>query len=132
MSELQVSILTPSKVVVKSEAATYLQVPGYLGYLGILPGHTSFVTELGVGELKIGQGNDNAYFVAGGYLDVNNDVVTVMVDVAEKLKDIDRNRAEEAKKRALARLKQADMDTMRAQAALIRAQARLDLYSARK
>lgn len=133
MSELQVSILTPSKIVAKAVATSYLQVPGYLGYLGILPGHTSFVSELGVGELKIGQGNGDAYFVSGGYLDVNNDVVTVMVDVAEKLRDIDRNRAEEAKKRALARLDQkTDVDTLRAQAALVRAQARLDMSSPKK
>jgi len=128
MAELQVSVLSPSKIVAKA-TTSYLQVPGIDGYLGILPGHTSFVTELGVGELKIGEGNKEVYFVAGGYLDVNNDKVTVMVDVAEPLLNIDRKRAEEAKKRALQRLEQkkADVDIARAQAALMRAQVRLDL-----
>ena len=93
MAELQVSVLTPSKIVAKA-STTYLQVPGYDGYLGILPGHTSFVTELGVGELKIGEGDKEVYFVSGGYLDVNNDKVTVMADVAEPLPQIDRKRAE--------------------------------------
>ncbi len=127
MAELQVSVLSPSKIVAKA-TTSYLQVPGINGYLGILPGHTSFVTELGVGELKIGEGNKEVYFVSGGYLDVNNDKVTVMVDVAEHLPQIDRKRAEEAKKRALQRLEQkTDIDVVRAQAALMRAQVRLDL-----
>ncbi len=127
MAELQVSVLSPSKIVAQA-TTSYLQVPGINGYLGILPGHTSFVTELGVGELKIGEGNKEVYFVAGGYLDVNNDKVTVMVDVAELLPQIDRKRAEEAKNRALQRLEQkVDIDIGRAQAALMRAQVRLDL-----
>ncbi len=129
MAELQVSVLSPSKIVAKA-TTSYLQVPGINGYLGILPGHASFVTELGVGELKIGEGNKEIYFVAGGYLDVRNDKVTVMVDVAEHLPQIDRKRAEEAKKRALQRLEQkTDIDIARAQAALMRAQVRLDLSS---
>ncbi len=129
MAELQVSVLTPSKIVAKA-STSYLQVPGYDGYLGILPGHTSFVTELGVGELKIGEGDKEVFFVAGGYLDVNNDKVTIMADVAEPLPQIDRKRAEDAMKRALQRLEQkTDIDIVRAQAALMRAQMRLDLSS---
>jgi F-type H+-transporting ATPase subunit epsilon len=130
MAELQVSVLSPSRIVAKS-STDYLQVPSSSGYLGIMPGHTAYVTEIGVGELKLG--SNDAYFVSGGYLDVNNDKVTVMVDVAERPSEIDRVRAESAQKRALDRLeKKVDIDIMRAQAALLRAQTRLELSSNRK
>src|SRR5262245_35733902 len=129
MSELSVSILSPAKVVSKTKARQ-LQAPGALGSLGILPGHTALVSELTVGELIV----DNAesqerlvYFISGGYLDVAQDAVTVLVDVIEKAADIDVARAERAKKRAEERLeaRDASIDQARAQAALARAQQRL-------
>lgn len=131
MAELQVSIVSPSRIVAKA-TTDYLQVPSINGYLGIMPGHTAYVTELGLGELKIGQ-NGESFFISGGYLDVHDDKVTVMVDVAERPSEIDKIRAESAKKRALDRLeKKVEVDIMRAQAALARAQARIDLSSARR
>jgi F-type H+-transporting ATPase subunit epsilon len=98
--------------------------------MGILPGHTRLVSELGVGELNVtGGGQDQKYFVAGGYVDVAEDNVTVLVDVVEKPADIDAERAEKAKQRALDRLNnigsKSDVDLMRAQAALSRAEGRL-------
>lgn len=126
--ELQVNILSPSKVVTKVKAAQ-VQVPGALGYMGILPGHAKLISELGVGELTLegGEAGKQVYFVAGGYIDVSNDNVTVLVDRIEKPGDIDVARAEKAKNRALERLerKTADVDLVRAQAALLRAQQRL-------
>lgn len=128
MAELQVSILSPAKIVAQT-TATQVQVPGREGYLGILPGHTRFITELGVGQLAVDHaGTKDVYFVAGGYLDVAKDKVTVLVDVIEKAGDIDLKRAEEAKNRALDRLNdKAGIDVMRAQAALLRAETRLTL-----
>lgn len=130
MAELQVSVLSPSRIVAKS-TTDYLQVPSVNGYLGIMPGHTAYVTEIGVGELKLGSGE--AFFVSGGYLDVHDDKVTVMVDVAERPSEIDRARAESAQKRALDRLeKKVEVDIIRAQAALLRAKVRIELSSTRK
>src|SRR6476469_5930615 len=120
--QLNVNILSPAKVVAKT-TAQQVQAPGIMGYLGILPGHTRFITELGVGELTVDTGSGKqTYFVAGGYVDVANDNVTVLVDVIEKPGDIDVARAEEAKRRALDRLEhKAEIDVRRAQAALARA-----------
>ena len=130
MAELQVQILTPAKVVLKATAAK-IQIPGSLGYMGILPGHTKMVAELGVGDLTV----DSAprFFVAGGFVDVADDKVTVLVDVAERPGDIDRDRAEKAKQRALDRLQQkVGVDIMRAQASSLRAEARLSIASRHK
>jgi F-type H+-transporting ATPase subunit epsilon len=132
MADLQVQILTPAKVVAKT-AAAQVQLPGSLGYMGILPGHTKLVAELGVGELTVdAQGGKQSYFIAGGFVDVANDQVTVLVDVAEKPGDINRERAEKAKQRALDRLAQkTGVDVMRAQASLLRAEGRLAISARR-
>jgi len=65
--------------------------------------------------------------VSGGYVDVNQDVVTVLADVIEGRTEIDVARAEKAKARALARLAKptADLDVERAMASLARANQRL-------
>jgi F-type H+-transporting ATPase subunit epsilon len=129
MAELQLNILSPAKVVARTRAVHVL-VPGSQGYLGILPGHTRLIAELGVGEMSVdGEGGKKeTFFVAGGYVDVANDNVTLLADVIERPQDIDIQRAEKAKSRALDRLdKAAEVDVMRAQAALLRATTRISL-----
>jgi F-type H+-transporting ATPase subunit epsilon len=131
MAELQVNLLSPAKIVTKV-TATQVQTPAVNGDLGILPGHTKFITELGVGVLKIEgtPSGEQSYFVAGGYLEVNNDVVTLLADVVEKPNEIDRERAAKAKKRAEERLSnESDIDIARAHAALLRATQRLAIVS---
>jgi F-type H+-transporting ATPase subunit epsilon len=129
-AELEVSILSPARVVSKTPASQ-VQLPGTLGYMGILPGHTRFVGELGIGELTVdASAGKQVYFIAGGYVDVADDKVTVLVDVVEKPSDIDVGRAEKAKQRALDRLhNKAAVDLTRAQAALLRAETRLTVAS---
>ncbi|MEN9834948.1 MAG: synthase epsilon chain [Pseudomonadota bacterium] len=133
MGELNVSILTPAKVVGRFQAGQ-VQVPSSNGYLGILPGHAKLISELGVGELIVStaQGRDS-FFVSGGFIDVGGgDKVTLLVDVAEKASDIDVERAKEAKRRALSRLdEKLGVDVMRAQAALLRAEQRLTVAGRR-
>ncbi len=126
MSELQVSVLTPAKVVGKL-AAKMVEVPGKDGILGILPAHARLVAELGIGEVKVSvDGEPQVFFVAGGYVEVDKDDVKLLADVAERPSDINVKRAEQAKARALDRLNQkAGVDVIRAQASLLRAQARL-------
>jgi F-type H+-transporting ATPase subunit epsilon len=136
MSELQVSILSPAKVVTRTKA-TAVQIPGALGYMGILPGHARLISEIGIGELTLegvvateggaGGGGKQSYFVAGGYVDVGDDKVTILVDVVERTADIDVARAEKSKQRALERLESNEtaIDLARTQASLARAQQRL-------
>ena len=134
MADLQVSILSPAKTVAKIAAGS-VEVPGSLGYLGILPGHTRFVGELGIGQLTVagGEGGKQVFFVAGGYVDVANDHVTVLADLVEKPADIDVNAAEAEKKRAQDALSGKLTDNFQEeQAALARAEARLQVVQRAK
>ena len=131
---LAVEILTPSRILVQ-EQVDELNVPGELGYLGILPGHTTLLTKLGQGELMYRKGEQRYYLVLfGGYMEVRDDQVTVLADIAEDAAEIDRPRAETARDRAERRLRDFhghDIDFERARTALLRAMVRLQVASHR-
>jgi F-type H+-transporting ATPase subunit epsilon len=79
--------------------------PGVEGELGILPEHAALLTALKTGEMriKLGGAEDN-FFISGGFLEVYNNAVTVLADVAEQADEIDEVRAEAARRRAQALL----------------------------
>lgn len=75
--------------------------PSLEGQIGILPGHISLFTVLGGGELILVNGSKSEVFaITGGFLDVNQDKVTVLADSAIRAKDIDVQRVQEAMERA--------------------------------
>lgn len=125
---LDVEIVTPDSMLLQAQVDE-LNLPGELGYLGILPGHTAFLTTLGQGELMYRQGTQRHYLsIFWGYMEVNNDKVTILAEVAEPSAEIDRARAQAARERAeerLRRLQDQDIDRERARAALERALIRL-------
>jgi len=126
---IQVDLLSPARVMARVSAGKII-VPGINGELGILPGHAALVSELGVGVLTLAGGDikeGQSYFVAGGYVEVAGDHVTVLVDVVEKREEINLDRAEKARARALAILakREGEVDYPRAQAALKRAEQRI-------
>ncbi len=126
--EMNVELVSPAKSLAKVKASK-LQVPGRDGYLGILPGHAALVTELGLGELSV-EGpsiQPMKLLVNGGYMEVVNDQVIVLVDAAESKVEIDVARAQKARERAMERLGSKDpaIDMARAQLALARADARI-------
>ena len=127
---LAVEIVTPSRILVQ-EQVDELNIPGELGYLGILPGHTALLTNLGRGELMYRQGEQRRYLsIFGGYMEVHDDHVTVLADISERAEEIDRPRAEAARDRAEQRLHDIhahDIDFERARAALARAMVRLQV-----
>lgn len=127
---LEMEILTPSRLLVH-EQVDELNVPGALGYLGILPGHTPLLTVLGQGELMYRQGTVRHYIaIFGGHMEVNHDKVIILADQAEPAGEIDRARAEAARDRAETRLRRFDdatLDRERARVALERAQIRLQV-----
>ncbi len=129
---LDVEIVTPHRVLLQ-EQIDELNLPGELGYLGILPGHTAFLTTLSQGELMYRQGEQRQYLsVFWGYMEVNDDKVTILAEISEPAHEIDRARAEAARDRAedrLQRLDQDDIDFERARAALMRALVRLQVAS---
>ena len=130
--KLKLEMVTPYKRVL-SEEVDELTAPGLGGDLGILPGHTPLLTTLRVGELDYRIG-DKRYYVAvnWGYLEVENDKVTVLVDTAERSDEIDLERAKAALGRAedaLKTLSQDDKQHKIMEAALQRALIRIQVAS---
>ena len=125
---LTVEIATPTRQVV-AETVDEIVIPGSEGYFGVLPGHTAFLTTLGIGELMYRIGRDEHYMtVARGFAEVRNDKVIVLADTAERPEEIDRARAERARDRAERRLAgrtDEEVDYVRALEALARALARI-------
>lgn len=80
---LRVSVLSPEQTVYEGEA-TQVIAPALDGQLGILRGHAPLMALLGEGTLRIDSGRDVARFhVAGGFLQVVDNVVTILSERAE-------------------------------------------------
>lgn len=124
---LHVEVVTADRELYNGEASM-VNAPGIEGQLGILPRHAALLTVLKAGELRIRLGDqEEPLFVAGGFLEVSDNKVTVLADAAEHAEEIDQARAEEARRRAQERLTQAQTNEDRAelQGALARAINRL-------
>lgn len=127
LDTLKVELLSPRKVVSKAEA-TAVTIPGLLGYMKLLPGHAPLIAELGVGELSVEKRDGwEKYFVSGGFLEIEENSVKLLVDVIERPTEIDKERVLRSKARADGRLtsKENAVDISRALDAAKRADARL-------
>jgi F-type H+-transporting ATPase subunit epsilon len=128
---LLLEIVTPDRSLVR-EDVDEVQVPGSEGYLGILPGHTPLLASLKVGELWFRMGQEKHYLaIAGGFVEVLPDRVTVLAQIAERAQDIDVTRAEAARKRAEERLARppVDVDIERARVAQLKSLVRVQVAS---
>lgn len=113
---------------VLSEDADEVLAPTPEGQVGILPRHAPLLTLLAPGELRLRRGTEETIVaIGGGFMEVGGNRVVVLADSAERAEEIDVARAEEARRRAAARLTahSPDMDVDRAQASLRRSLARL-------
>jgi F-type H+-transporting ATPase subunit epsilon len=128
MAKLKLQVVTPTRTVVDSEADS-VELPGELGYLGILPGHTPLITVLKTGVLAYKNGSvDRALAIAAGFAEISNDAVTVLADSAEEPAEVDVAAAERDRAKAEEELKTAgreNLDEVRLRLEL--AQARLDV-----
>lgn len=106
--KLKLELVTPYKQVL-SEEVDEVTAPGSIGEFGVLPGHTALLTTLKIGELVYKQGHQ-AFHVAvnWGYVEVEDDVMTVLVETAEPADEIDLERAKAAMGRAEEALKSLD------------------------
>jgi F-type H+-transporting ATPase subunit epsilon len=130
-TSIDLHIVTPERLLVR-EQVDEVEIPGSEGYFGVLPGHTPLLADLAVGELWYRQGQEKIFFaIAYGFVEVLPDRVTVLARIAEKAEEIDVVRAEEAKRRAEARLREytKDIDYDRARMALTKSLARLQVAS---
>jgi len=113
-----------------SGLAEMVSLPGESGDLGILPGHAPLLTRIRPGMVRIklaGKNEEEVIFVAGGMLEVQPNLVTVLADTAIRGRDLDEAKAMEAKKRAEEAMadKQQDINYAHAQAELAEAIAQL-------
>ena len=100
-----------------------------MGEVGIYPKHTPMITPLKPGEVKIitEEDEEKLFFISGGVIEVQPDIVTVLADTAIRGEDIDEAKAEESKKRAEEALadKSDNIDAAKALAELAQAAAQL-------
>jgi F-type H+-transporting ATPase subunit epsilon len=132
---LALEVITAERLVLDEHGVDEVIAPGIVGELAILPEHAPLITPLAPGELRVRKGADEtSYFVAGGFLEVLKDKVTILADAAEHAEEIDIARAEDARRRAqetiARRHEQPDVAT--AEAALRRSLLRLRVAERRR
>ncbi|MBP7711035.1 MAG: F0F1 ATP synthase subunit epsilon [Gammaproteobacteria bacterium] len=112
-----------------SGVAEMVIAPALMGDVGILPRHAQFLSELKPGEVrvKLPGGEEESFYVSGGFLEVQPHLVTVLSDTGLRAKDLDEAKALEAKATAERTLKDrtAKIDYAKAQAELAEAIAQL-------
>ncbi|MBI2613680.1 MAG: F0F1 ATP synthase subunit epsilon [Candidatus Levybacteria bacterium] len=120
---LLLEIITPEKVVYKDEVNEVI-APTINGEIAILPNHIGLLTQVNPGELIIKKGTTAQYLaITGGFLEVENNKISILADYAVKAQDIEVARATEAKKRAekIMSEKATDNELRIAQAEMIKA-----------
>ena len=109
-STIRLELVTPERLVL-SEEVDEIVLPGYEGEFGVLPGHTQYLAVLNIGMLWYRKGSAKTRMaLGGGFAEVNHDRVVVMADTAERGDEIDVERAQRARDRAEARLKELSLD----------------------
>jgi F-type H+-transporting ATPase subunit epsilon len=130
--KLKLELVTPYKRVL-SEEVDEVTAPGSIGEFGVLPDHTSLLTTLKVGELTYKKGNETFHVAVNwGYVEVEDNVMTVLVETAEPADQIDVERARAALARAeeaLRKLTSEDKEFKVMEAALERALIRVQVAS---
>jgi F-type H+-transporting ATPase subunit epsilon len=99
---IHVDVVSAEESIYSGEAE-FVVLPGEVGELGIYPRHTPLITRIKPGTVRIrpaGGGEEQLIFVAGGVLEVQPRVVTVLADTAIRGRDLDEAKALEAQKRA--------------------------------
>ncbi|MBK9246461.1 MAG: F0F1 ATP synthase subunit epsilon [Burkholderiales bacterium] len=133
MTTIRVDVVSAEEAIFSGEAE-FVVLPGEAGELGIYPRHTPLITRIRPGVVRIrqaGSSEEDQVFVAGGILEVQPNVVTVLADTAIRAKDLDEAKAneslraaEEARKNATSDLEiakvEAEISALAAQLAAIK------------
>jgi F-type H+-transporting ATPase subunit epsilon len=96
-----IEIATPERLLAR-EQAVRAQIPAQDGFIGVLPDHAALLSQLGIGALTYTTPQDHRFSIAicGGFLEIHDNVVRVLTDVAEKGHEIDVSKAEKDLKHA--------------------------------
>ncbi|MGH9245658.1 MAG: ATP synthase F1 subunit epsilon [Acidimicrobiales bacterium] len=127
---LEVQLVSPERILYSGDATMVVCRTIGGGDVAFLTGHTNFIGALAIHPVRVlNNGNEQVAAVHGGFVEVSNDRVTILSDVAELPDQISVERAEAAKETAEARLRD-DPDDEDAAAALSRAEVRLQVAGA--
>lgn len=121
-------ILTPDGKLFEGEVHG-VQLPGVEGSFEIKVDHAPIISILDIGRVRVLTDNSDMqyYAVSGGFVEMNNNRLTLLAEAAEKVEDIDVERAEKAKERALEELMNRKENKREIEKALRRAENRLKL-----
>jgi F-type H+-transporting ATPase subunit epsilon len=132
--QLKLEVVTPERRVL-SEPVNSVTVPGRNGEMQILPGHAALISELKTGVLAYSQdGATHQLHVSGGFVEVNDDRVSVLAEIAERPEEIDAARARLAREhteKQLSAWSGTEEDFEKARVKLERSMVRLQLASSR-
>tara|TARA_B100001250_G_C19682958_1_gene736693 strand:+ start:373 stop:771 length:399 start_codon:yes stop_codon:yes gene_type:complete len=122
---IEVNIITPTNTFEYVDV-DYLRAPSTEGLFGVLPGHIASIIALDIGEVKITTNNKSLYFAtSGGFADIGNNKVTLVLETAEESSQIDIKRAEESLNRSQEHLNNNSNDIRRAFNSIKRAKNRI-------
>ena len=127
MIAYNVEIVTPIREL-KLEDVSYLRCPGLDGSFGVMNNHREGIFALSVGEIKVSQNGKNEYYATGGgFAEILNYSVKLLVESLEKSNEIDSDRANNSLKRAQQRKTEqnSEINDARVEASLVRALNRL-------
>ena len=126
-NKLEINIITPTSTLEFLEVE-YLRAPSTEGLFGVLPGHIDSIIALDVGEVKISIDNKSVHYAtSGGFADISNDKVILVLETVEEAGNIDINRAEKSLDKAQSYFEDKSNDVDRAFKAIKRAKNRISV-----
>ena len=129
--QLRVVVVTPEQTVL--EATTdFVALPLYDGELGVAPKHAPMIGRLGYGELRIGHGGGQRYYIDGGFVQVVDNVVSVLTNRAIPAARLDEAKIKESVSFLLTQPAAGDDDLVRREKALTQTRAQLRVAQAAK
>lgn len=129
MATLKLEIVTPESKTY-SEDVDMVTLPGVEGEMGIYPHHVPLMTQIKAGEISVNKNGQDYFLAVGdGFVQITGDKVAILTDMAIRADHIDEAKAEEARKRAEARLQEklTDEETASVQASLMHSLAQLNV-----
>ena len=100
----QLEIITPTQIFTEGQVS-YVRAESPDGQFGIMAKHTPATIALGIGEIKVVKdGKETFYATNGGFADIQKESVLLLVETAEKISDIDMDRADSSRQRAQERM----------------------------
>ena len=127
MNTIQLEIVTPTRILDEGQVS-YVRCPGVDGSFGVMANHIEGIIVLDIGEVKVRKNSQDEYLaISGGYAEIMEDRLELLVESVEKSSEIDSERAEMSMKRARTRKSEQDpeLNEARIEASLARALNRL-------